>query len=119
MPRVMSFWGVVSLSHLTKYVSVGVAREGALAKQDVHESAHSQVDLLPGAARRLVQTPPIWCHGRDFLRCREPVVEQGYTCIRCQSCPHSYHPCRRGLGGLVTQIWNFLELNLRFLRFTN
>ena len=45
MPRVMSFWGVVSFSHLTKYVSVGVAREGALAKQDVHESAHSQVDL--------------------------------------------------------------------------
>jgi hypothetical protein len=30
---------------LTKYASVGFAREGALAKQDVHESAHIQADL--------------------------------------------------------------------------
>ena len=47
MPRFTSFWVVFSLSHLVKYASIGVTREGTPAKQAAHESAHIQVDLCP------------------------------------------------------------------------
>jgi hypothetical protein len=59
MPRLMSFWVVVSLSHLTKYASQDAAREGALAKQIVPECPHIQADLYPS---RLI----VWLKNRPF-----------------------------------------------------
>ena len=59
MPRLMSFWVVVSLSHLTKYAPLCVAHEGALTKQVVHESAHIQTNLC---SDRLI----VWLKQRPF-----------------------------------------------------
>lgn len=48
IPRLMSFWVVVSESHFTKYAVLGLgADKGSLSKQVVHEGAHVEPDLRP------------------------------------------------------------------------